>query len=262
MSWQTRSGNRRYFTSSHRADGRVIREYYGIGPIADLADSICTLQAKKTAELAEAWKRETARLSEIDAPFGKLTQLTNELVRATLLTLGLRKHPTKWKFIRMRDEPFEPEGKELEGCRFDELIRRAEEGDGTALATIRNLLKTPEVWEAPSDAAELACQMIVGAMAGTDPSLAANIEGRLTALRIDRTGKSPSGLEKLLVERLAVAWLSVIYAEVMARENPEKERTEAQTIYFHRRASEARKRHALADKLLTIVGKKLRTASK
>ena len=262
MPWQTRGEKRKYYTSSHRADGRVIREYYGKGPIADLADSICTLQAKKTAELAEEWKRETARLSEIDAPFDKLCQLTNEVVRATLLTLGLRKHPTKWKFIRVHDESFEIDAKQLEGSELDVLIRCADEGDGTALAAIRAMLQKPGVWEAAWNAAEFSCHTIVSAMAGTDPVSTAAIKGRLATLRKERTGTSSSRLEKLLIERLLIAWLSSIHAEALAAASSERELTDAQKMYFHRRATNAKNQLALANKLLGIVEKKLSAARK
>ena len=262
MPWQTRGKKRKYYTSSHRINGRVIRVYYGTGPIADLADAIHTLGARRTAELVAEWIRETVRLSEIDAPLEKLCQLTNELARATLLTLGLRKHPTKWKFIRVHGESFEIDAKQLEGSELNVLIRCADEGDGTALAAIRTMLQKPGVWEAAWNAAEFARHTIVSAMAAIDPALAAAIKGRLATLRKERTGTAPSRLERLLVERLLIAWLSLIHAEALATASAERELTDAQKMYFHRRATEAKKGHALANKLLGIVEKKLSAARK
>ena len=162
----------------------------------------------------------------------------------------------------MREDSYKPAGEDLEVYQLDWLIRRAEEGDGKALAALRTMLAKPEIWEPVWTQAKLARQMAIATLAKADPALAPRVKERLTALRKDLTGHSPSHLEKLLVARVAASWLNLVLAEVLNGESPGKERTDAQKLYYQRRANTAKKRHELAFKLLEVVGGKFAAAKK
>lgn len=102
MAWETRERGGRYYTRSRRSpeDGRVVREYVGSGPLAELA-----AEADRTKrEIAEAErKREKTELERLDvlaAPVLEISEAAEILVRAHLIACGYHRHKGEWRRAR------------------------------------------------------------------------------------------------------------------------------------------------------------------
>jgi hypothetical protein len=102
VAWETRERGGRYYTRSRRSpdDGRVLREYVGSGPLAELA-----AEADRTKrELAEAErKREKTELERLDAlaaPVLEISEAAEILVRAHLIACGYHRHKGEWRRAR------------------------------------------------------------------------------------------------------------------------------------------------------------------
>jgi hypothetical protein len=91
MPWDKR-GEKRYFYTAERVNGRPVRRYVGAGPAAELAataDDLCRVE--RAAEARER-RDEQARHEEADAPLRELCQLSDLLARAALLGAGFKQH--------------------------------------------------------------------------------------------------------------------------------------------------------------------------
>jgi hypothetical protein len=102
VAWETRERGGRYYTRSRRSpeDGRVLREYVGSGPLAELAAE--TDRTKR--ELAEAERRreemELERLDALAAPVLEISEAAEILVRAHLIACGYHRHKGEWRRAR------------------------------------------------------------------------------------------------------------------------------------------------------------------
>ena len=87
MAWDKR-GNQRYFYRSRRVGRRVVRDYFGRGPLGELA-------AHLMGELRLARKchaRRVARLDRADDPFHQFHTQLDRVVAAHLLASGYYRH--------------------------------------------------------------------------------------------------------------------------------------------------------------------------
>jgi hypothetical protein len=82
----------RYYTRSKKVNGRVVREYVGVGEVAEQAAQIdASNRADREAE-REARRVEKAELEALDAPLNELNDLADQLVRAALMAAGYQQH--------------------------------------------------------------------------------------------------------------------------------------------------------------------------
>jgi hypothetical protein len=102
VAWETRERGGRYYTRSRRSpeDGRVLREYVGNGPFAELA-----AEADRTKrEIAEAERRrektELERLEALAAPVLEISEAAEIFVRAHLIACGYHRHKGEWRRAR------------------------------------------------------------------------------------------------------------------------------------------------------------------
>ena len=102
MAWEKRERGGLYYTRSRRSpeDGRVLREYVGSGPLAELA----ARSDRKKRELAEAErereKTELERLEALMAPVEELSEAAEILVRAHLIAAGYHRHKGEYRRAR------------------------------------------------------------------------------------------------------------------------------------------------------------------
>ena len=102
MAWEKRKRGTRYYTRSKWKDGRVIREYLGSGPVAEIValdDQVKRLQRKQTLDLH---KEERECLQETAAFIKELEEALEVLVRAELVAVGCHKRKGEWRRERER----------------------------------------------------------------------------------------------------------------------------------------------------------------
>ena len=106
MGWEKRERGTRYYTRSRRIGDRVLKEYVGTGPLAELAALQDKAQRLRREEEERAWKREREDLERLDGTAGELCELAELLTRAALLAAGYRQHYRgEWRKSRGRDNP-------------------------------------------------------------------------------------------------------------------------------------------------------------
>jgi hypothetical protein len=96
----------RYYTRSRKVGGRVVRQYVGTGPVAELAAQTDALKRERREEERAAWRAKRAQLEALDAPLDELNELADLLARAALTAAGFRQHHRgEWRRRRgQRDE--------------------------------------------------------------------------------------------------------------------------------------------------------------
>lgn len=97
MSWEKRNKHSMYFYKKRRVNGKLVREYFGHGPIAQLFAAADQRAAQsRAAEHAEldAMQAESARLDRILDRQEKLLQL---LISSQLILAGYYNHKGQWR---------------------------------------------------------------------------------------------------------------------------------------------------------------------
>lgn len=92
MGWEQRARGGLYYTRSHKTRGKVIREYVGTGPAAQLAARADQESRQLRAELTESWRREREALEQLDRAITDLSDQTEDATRAALFASGYRRH--------------------------------------------------------------------------------------------------------------------------------------------------------------------------
>jgi len=103
MAWETRRGHLYYYRSVRRG-GRVVKEYFGTGRVAELYAQLDALTLERRAIERQDRADERARYEALDARTLELIQLTDALVAVTLMAAGYHRHDRgAWR--RRRDRP-------------------------------------------------------------------------------------------------------------------------------------------------------------
>ena len=91
MGWEKR-GNRDYFYTAERVNGRVVKRYVGAGRVAELAAQLEALTRDQTATVDEDTRRAWAELDALAAALGPLHELADSLTAAALVAAGFHRH--------------------------------------------------------------------------------------------------------------------------------------------------------------------------
>lgn len=97
MSWETRARGGRYYTRSRREGGRVVREYVGTGPHAELIAELDHRERDRRDGERTAWVATLADLRAAEAPVLALHDDVELLVRGALLAAGCHRHRGEWR---------------------------------------------------------------------------------------------------------------------------------------------------------------------
>ena len=91
MGWERR-GNGAYYYRATKVDGRVVKEYVGAGPLAELAARHDAERRAARAAEAAAQCLEHGRLAAIDAAVDAAHGAVETVLRASLVAAGYRLH--------------------------------------------------------------------------------------------------------------------------------------------------------------------------
>jgi hypothetical protein len=97
MGWETRRGRGPYFCLSVRRFGRVTKEYYGKGQVAELATTLIAAQQVERRLARLQRQEEKARWAAALKAQQALDHLSNLLVQATLMMSGYLKPGSSWR---------------------------------------------------------------------------------------------------------------------------------------------------------------------
>ena len=102
MAWETRNGSGRYYTRSHRVNGRIAREYVGTGLIGELAASEDAVRRAKRERQCQAWNAERNRLEALESTVDRFSAGVSALTTAVLVNAGFhRHHRGEWRKRRV-----------------------------------------------------------------------------------------------------------------------------------------------------------------
>ncbi len=142
---------------------------------------------------------------------------------------------------------------------FRALLSKCEKGDKKAHAELRDKAKkfppaALREFAALGDVAEFAEQAIIKRMAGDNLFLHETVKHKTDVIRADLRGLNPPPLELLLIDRIALCWLSLHYYEILEAQTTGG--TSVAWAEFHeRRLERAQKRYQSAIKALAQVRK-------
>ena len=135
-----------------------------------------------------------------------------------------------------------------------ELVKRAEQGEQTALAGIREMFdREPSLCNALGDLARLAEESLITVASGDNPLTKESLQYKLRGLKEELAGPSPTPLEQLLVERVTACWLQLYYFDTMYAQGLDGGFTQQWSEYHQRRIDRAQRRYLSAIKALVQV---------
>lgn len=146
---------------------------------------------------------------------------------------------------------------------IQKLVERAQAADQAAVAELRDLLdRRPEIWRRLGDLAQHAEMTMLALVAGTNVLAQESITLKLADLKSDLAGFSPSPLEILLVDRIAISWMQVHHADMDAASILSKDKgTTPLSLYAQRRLDSAHRRYLQSIKTLATVRKLIKPPS-
>lgn len=97
MAWERRKRGGLYYTRSRRVGGRVVREYIGCGPAAELFAAMDELDRERRETARADLRYERERLEGVLVALRSLGQATEALVASTLEAAGFRRHKGQWR---------------------------------------------------------------------------------------------------------------------------------------------------------------------
>jgi hypothetical protein len=132
------------------------------------------------------------------------------------------------------------------------LLVRADKGDETALAPLRELLKVPGAANAlGGDLAHRARTALIGKLSGKSVLCKEALESKMELMRIELAGSNPTPLESLLVDRILTCWLHLHHLEILY--SHKENMTLEVGIHFQRCIDRAHKRYLSAIKTLAVI---------
>jgi hypothetical protein len=98
MSWE-----RGYYYRVRKVNGRVVREYIGVGTVGELAARMDALERHEREAVRAVRRAQRAELEALDAPVAELDQMADLLARAALLAAGYHQHNRgEWRRRRVQ----------------------------------------------------------------------------------------------------------------------------------------------------------------
>jgi hypothetical protein len=100
VAWEGRERGGRYYTRSRQEGGRVVREYVGTGPLAELAAEEDIARQELEESRREREREEMERLEALAAPVLEVSEAAEILARAHLVAAGYHRHKGEYRRTR------------------------------------------------------------------------------------------------------------------------------------------------------------------
>ena len=261
MGWERR-GKCNNYTRSRKVNGKVVREYYGVGLIGELASTLDKLHRAERIERENKFKEELAQVQQTDEAIEAFCFSVKTLFRAVLYANGYHQHDRgQWR--RRRATQPQQSNSIVPNSDLQTLLLRAELGDITVLADLRACLKDHrEIWNEANALGLETERELISLVAGKDMVLGELIRSRLAEMR--RALASTTGLpvELILRDLIVLSWLNATYADILIAGNQNKPLTSAHRNLLELRQRKARRQLKTALKMLdTVRGLLLKRAS-
>lgn len=98
MSWETRAKGNRYYTRSHRVNGRIVREYVGGGAIGELSKQMDVMEREERRQRAEDIREAKAERDRFDDLLTEFETVADNIGRGLLIAAGYHQHNrSEWR---------------------------------------------------------------------------------------------------------------------------------------------------------------------
>jgi hypothetical protein len=137
--------------------------------------------------------------------------------------------------------------------RMRQLLVRAQAGDEATLPELKKLIEADAFTEMVGNLAAQYETTLIGNAAGKNLIFKEATARKLKVMREELAGEKASALERLLVERIVLCWLSLYDVEIRFAQM--KDLTIPQATYWQERIDRAHRRYLTAIKALATVRK-------
>ena len=220
MSWETRGSEQHtyYYRVQRNHQGRLTKTYFGTGPAAQRAAE----EDNRKRALRQQARLANQCLQHLETQLTALTHVVRTALIATLVGHGYHQHQRgDWRRWRHLPRHHQPEGAFVmpefplpveSGTSYDSLkilVEQAQQGDTSILPIIRTFLdQVPELWDDSRVLAHQVEKAWMNALSGQDLMSKEIIAREVEGLHSQLLGPHPTPLEKLLVDRICICWLS------------------------------------------------------
>lgn len=129
-------------------------------------------------------------------------------------------------------------------AKLEELAARAQSGDKAAIAELGRVLdENPQLWQTVGDLSAHVEKIFIDLLAGNNRLVAESLVRQVASMRMQFLGDSPSPAQKMVVDEIIAAWLSIKHAEIKAAEPSDDHLNRAR---FYEKRLEAARRQFLA----------------
>jgi hypothetical protein len=136
---------------------------------------------------------------------------------------------------------------------INKLFIRALKGDEKTLPALRELTKRPDIMELFGNLSKYAEDALIVKFTGKNLAYAEGLHTKLDSLRAELAGPTPSPLERLLADRIALCWLQLNYLEAVLASKDSVPLDVG--MYYHKAIDRAHSRYLSAVKTLALIRK-------
>jgi hypothetical protein len=149
---------------------------------------------------------------------------------------------------KKQTEPLPPNTEEIE-----KVLKRAQAGDDSVLPALQQMIEKDMFTESAGNLAVQFQHTLIRNAAGNNLLFSEAASRKMDQLRKELAGDKPSILERLLIERIVLCWLSLYDSEVRFAQM--KDLTLKQAAYWQDRIDRAHRRYLTAIKALATIRK-------
>ncbi len=230
MAWEQRSG-KKYYYRSYRVNGRVVKEYFGAGPIAELAASEDASRKELRAEQRRQRAGSKAKLLAAEAATRRCADFQGSKSQTML-----KANPPTSDLNHLPADVLE---------RVRELQMHRLLGTPGAAAELAGLVhQYPILAVSCGDLAQQAIAAWLNLTVGTDLVFRATLEEKLRQLRREFEAGTEDPAARMIIDRVLATWLQMAYADCRVAQAEGVDRSGHE--FLARRQQQAQRQHLAA----------------